>query len=311
MNGKSMDKLRAMHAFVAVVQNKSFAVAAERLGVSPSIVSKQVASLEEQLGIRLLNRTTRRVEITGTGQHYYDSCVKVLTELEAADESVRDLQQNPSGTITLRAPHSIAVLYLRKMIAEFSAEYPDVRITLIIDEYPAQSVTAVERGLDLALHLGPTFTASLAVRVLAEINWYACASPRYLRTHGAPRHPDELLSHNCLIHLNMAPDRKWIFEGPNGSASVQVNGSLASNSNLILRDAALGAMGIAMLPTFCAAKELASKSLVRVLGAYTSPQRNLSVLFTRDRKLPSRVRLFMDFMATWFNNSPWERDSTA
>jgi DNA-binding transcriptional LysR family regulator len=306
-----MDKLRAMHAFVAVVQNKSFAVAAERLNVSPSIVSKQVAALEELLGIRLLNRTTRRVEITDTGQHYYESCVKVLTELESADESVRDLQRNPSGTITLRAPHSIAVLYLRQMIAEFSAEYPEVKITLIIDEYPAQSVTAVERGSDLALHLGPTFSTSLAVRELAEINWYACASPRYLRTHSAPRHPQELLSHNCLVHLNMAPDRRWHFEGPNGAISVQVSGSLISNSSLILRDAALSGVGIAMLPTFCTAKELTSKSLVRLLGAYATPQRNLSVLFARDRKLPSRVRLFLDFMATWFKNDPWERDPTS
>ena len=306
-----MDKLRAMHAFVNVVQNKSFAVAAERLNVSPSIISKQVAALEELLGIRLLNRTTRRVAITDTGQHYYESCVKVLTELEAADESARDMQRNPSGTITLRAPHSIAVLYLRRMIAKFSAEYPEVQITLIIDEYPAQSVMAIERGLDLALHLGPTFSTSLAVRELAEIDWYACASPRYLRAHSTPRHPQELQSHNCLVHLNMAPDRRWHFEGPDGETSVQVNGSLVSNSSLILRDAALGGMGIAMLPTFCAAKELSAKSLVRLLSAYATPQRNLCVLFTRDRKLPSRVRLFLEFMENWFKHQPWEQDTTS
>ena len=304
-----MDKLRAMHAFVTVVQNKSFAVAAERLNVSPSIISKQVAAIEERLGVRLLNRTTRRVEITDIGQRYYESCVKVLAELEGAEEIARDMQRNPSGTITLRAPHSIAVLYLSQMISEFSTAYPEVRVTLIIDEYPAQSVTVVERGLDLAMQLGPVFTTSLVIRELAEIDWYVCASPRYLRQKGIPREPADLAAHRCLIHLNMAPDRVWHFRGPNGPTSVQVTGSLSSNSTLILRDAALGGMGIAMLPTFGVAKELKSKALTRLLTGYVSPQRNLSVLHTRDRRLPSRVRLFLDFMAAWFKNPPWELES--
>ena len=301
-----MDRLRAMQAFIAVVQNKSFAVAAARLSIAPSLVSKHIAAIERHLGVRLLNRTTRRVEITEIGQRYYESCVKVLADLEAGEDRARDMQRNPSGSITVRAPHSIAVLYMGQMVSAFSARYPDVEVMLIIDEYPAQSVASLQRGLDLALQLGPAFSSSLASRELAPIQWHPYASRRYLRRHGAPRTLAEVARRNCLIHLAMAPDRMWHFTGPEGEVSIQVSGSLTSNSTLVLRDATLEGMGIAMLPTFCAVPEQDSGGLVRLLPAYSGPQRNLSVLYTMDRRLPSRVRLFLDFMAEWCRTPPWE-----
>ncbi len=302
-----MDRLRGMQAFVAVVQNKSFAVAAARLGVAPSLISKHIAGIERHLGVRLLNRTTRRVEITEIGQRYYESCVKVLSDLQAGEDRAREMQRNPTGSITVRTPHSIAVLYMGQIVSAFTARYPDVQVMLIIEEYPAHSVASLERGLDVALHLGPVFSSNLASRKLAPIHWRPYASRRHLRRHGAPRTPLELTRRNCLIHLAMAPDRVWHFTGPEGKVSVQVSGSLTSNSTLVLRDAALEGMGIAMLPTFCAVPEQESGGLVRLLPAYSGPQRDLSVLYAMDRRLPSRVRLFLDFLADWCSAPPWEQ----
>jgi DNA-binding transcriptional LysR family regulator len=300
-----MDRLTLMTAFVAVVQNKSFGAAADRLGVSPSYVSKSVAQLEKSLGVRLLVRTTRRVEITGIGQRYYESCVSILGEVEAADDRVRDMQRNPRGSIILRAPHSFAILYLASAVARFSENYQGIDIALVIDEYPAQSITAMKRGLDLALHLGPSSVPGLAALDLGYIAWSCYASADYVQSHGAPASPDELTEHNCLAHIVMAPDRNWTFGGPRGMQSVKVSGSLSSNSILVLRDAALNGVGVAMLPEFCAASHNGSRSLVKLLPSYSGPKRSLSLVYARDRAVPRRVRVFMDFLVSWFRTPPW------
>ena len=280
-------------------------MAAERLGVTPSLISKQVAELERRLGVKLLYRTTRKVEITDIGQRYYDSCIKILDDVESAEDAARALQKNPTGSITLRAPHSLAVLYLPELISQFSREYRDVQVTIIVDEYPAQSVTAIERGHDLALHLGPVSPLSLSMRELAEVEWCPYASPAYLERHGTPVTPSDLVRHNCLVHLETAPDQRWKFESREGLVSVKVAGSFASNSSLMLRDAVEVGTGVAMLPSFCFSNDVNAENFVRLLSGYKSPNRNLSVLFTRDRRLPRRVRIFIDFMVSWFQPPPW------
>lgn len=302
-----MDHLRSMRAFVAVTQNRSFAMAAERLRVTPSLVSKQIADLERRLGVRLLNRTTRRVEITDIGQRYYESCVEILGDIQIADDNARDLQRNPSGTITLRAMHSIAALHLPALLGRFAEEYPRVQITLVVGDYPREVPKAIDRGLDLTLHLGPIppSPSSLAVRELAEVVWRPYAAPSYLQGHGPVETPQDLARHNCLVHFEIAPDNRWLLHGPKGPVSVKVAGSLASDSVLILRDAVLAGIGIAMLPDFCITRDIPSGALVRLLPAYKSPKRNLSLLFPSDRRLPQRVRVFIDFMVAWFRNPPW------
>jgi len=304
-----MDYLQSMRSFASVAQNRSFVMAAERLGVTPSLISKQVAELERRLGVKLLHRTTRKVEITDIGQRYYDSCTKILDDVESAEDAARALQKSPTGSITLRAPHSLAVLYLPELIAQFSREYRDVQVTVIIDEYPARSVTAIERGHDLALHLGPVSPSRLSMRELAEVAWCAYASPAYLEQHGTPVTPGDLVRHNCLVHLETAPDQRWKFESREGFVSVKVAGSFASNSSLMLRDAVATGTGVAMLPSFCFSKDVNAERFVRLLAGYKSPNRNLSVVFTRDRRLPRRVRIFIDFVVSWFRPPPWTRTS--
>lgn len=280
-------------------------MAAERLGVTPSLISKQVAELERRLGVKLLYRTTRKVEITDIGQRFYDSCIKILDDVESAEDAARTLQKSPTGSITLRAPHSLAVLHLPELISQFSKEYRDLQVTVIVDEYPARSVAAIERGHDLALHLGPVSPSSLSMRELAEVEWCPYASPTYLERHGTPSAPSDLVRHNCLIHLETAPDQRWKFEGREGLVSVKVSGSLASNSSLMLRDAVAVGTGVAMLPSFCFSRNANAERFMRLLSGYRSPNRNLSVIFARDRRLPRRVRIFLDFMASWFRHPPW------
>lgn len=282
-------------------------MAAERLGVTPSLISKQLSALERRLGVKLLYRTTRKVDITDIGQRYYDSCIRILDDVESAEDAARGQQKNPTGSITLRAPHSLAVLYLPTLVAQFSREYPDVQVTIIVDEYPAQSVMAIQRGHDLALHLGPVPPSSFSVRKLAEVEWYPYASPAYLEKHGTPVEPGDLVRHNCLVHLETAPDQRWKFEGREGSVSVKVGGTFASNSALMLRNAVEVGTGLAMLPSFCFSHDVKAERFVPLLPGYTSPNRNLSVVFTRDRRLPRRVRIFIDFMVSWFRPIPWIR----
>ena len=293
-----------MRAFVAVVQHMSFGAAAERLSVSPSFVSKGVSQLEQSLGVRLLIRTTRHLEITGIGQHYYESCVSILSAVEAADDRARDMQRNPRGTVTLRAPHSFAIFYLAPAVARFNEQYPDIEITLMIDENPAQSLTAMKRGLDLALHLGPMPIPGLIAKELGEAGWSVYASEGYLAKKAAPLLPEELALHNCLVHVGMWPDHKWHLSSPLGAKTVSVSGSLSSNSILVLRDAVMSGVGISILPDYFTA-DGRGQSLVRVLPAYTGPRRKFSLAYARDRTVPRRVKSFMDFLVAWFRASPW------
>lgn len=293
-----------MRAFVAVVQHMSFGAAAARMAVSPSFVSKGVSRLEQNLGVRLLTRTTRRLEITSIGQHYYESCVSILAAVDSADDRVRDMQRNPRGTVTLRAPHSFAIYYLAPAVAGFTEKYPDIEICLMIDENPTQSLTAMKRGLDLALHLGPLPVPNLHVKDLGDASWSVYASDAYLRRKGAPRTPEELARHNCLVHITMWPDHRWLLSSAAGIKTVAVAGSLSSNSILVLRDAVVSGVGISILPDYFTA-DAGGEALVRVLDDHAGPRRKFSLAYARDRTVPRRVKIFMDFLTDWFHALPW------
>jgi len=300
-----MDAIRLMTSFVHVARSGSFTAAAEALGVSPSLISKQIAALEARLGAQLLNRTTRRVGITDIGQEYYERCQKILADIEAAEHDVGRQHRSPQGRLRIRAPHSLAFMHMGALISGFSRRYPDILVHLIIDEAPKQSVDMLQRGYDLSLHLGPVETTGLTVRKLAEIVWLPFASPEYLRLHGPIITPATLESRNCLLHLSIAADGTWEFAGPGGPVTVRVSGSFAANSALMLRDAALEGVGVALLPAFCCAREAADGRLVRVLTDYAGPERGLSVAYPAQRLLPRRVRLFIDFCVDWFAAPSW------
>lgn len=302
-----MDKLKTMRTFVQVVRDKSFGEAGARLGISTSLVSKHVAELEKSLGVRLLSRTTRHFEITDIGQRYYDVCVGILRDIDAVDESVRDMHLSAGGKITVRASHSLVVLFLGRLVSDFSAKFPAVDVELIVDEDPAHAVLEAQRGLDVAFHVGRVESDGIACRELATVSWQVYGSKDYVKCHGAPQSPDDLKKHNCLVHRTASPGSIWEFiDGPE-PIRVRVNGTIRSNSFIALREATEQGIGLAMLPSFCISPFGARSPLVQVLPNHTIATRQLQMLVSPDRRRPQRIRRFIDFSLKWFDKPPWGR----
>ena len=300
-----MNIVQLMNTYVHVVRCGSFTRAADQLNLTTSMISKQISALEHHLGSQLLNRTTRRLGLTDTGERYYQSCTRILEDLLRAEQSIAGSQRAPQGTIKLRVPHTIAAMHISHMISEFSTEYPGISITMMIDQHSAPSIDIIARNFDLILHLGPISASTLTIRELAQVVWLPFASADYLARRGTPRVPEDLRHHNCLGHLAVSPDNKWELRGRRTTTSVKVSGSLSVNSVMVLRQAVTDGVGIAMLPTFCSESELAADSLTRVLPSFLGPERNLHLAFVRDRMLPRRTSLFIDFLVERFRTSPW------
>ena len=300
-----MNIVQLMNTFVNVVRCGSFTRAADQLNLTTSMISKQISALEHHLGSQLLNRTTRRLGLTDTGEKYFHSCTRILEDLMRAEQSIAGSQRMPQGAIKLRVPHTIAAMHITGMISEFSAKYPGISITMMIDQHSAPSIDIIARNFDLILHLGPISASTLTIRELAQVVWVPFASQDYLAKHGTPRLPADLREHNCLSHLAVSPDNKWELRGRRTTASVKVSGSLSVNSVMVLRQAVADGVGIAMLPTFCSQDGLPDGALTRVLPGFFGPERNLHLAFVRDRMLPRRASLFIDFLMERFRTSPW------
>lgn len=300
-----MASLKAIRTYVRVVQSGSFAAAAESLGVSPSIVSKQISLVERQLGARLLQRTTRAMAVTEIGEAYYASCQKIIAQIDAMEEEVAAQQGEAIGHITVRLPHSIGILHLGALITEFSAEYPSITVTIATDEFPIHALDMVERRSDVVLHLGPVLSPAVTARELTQVVWLPYASQKYLDRHGTPEMPADLRRHNCLLHQAVFPDGRWRFTSAKGETMVNVSGTVSANSVMILTQAAQAGVGVALLPSFCTDKAVADGSLVRLMRGYEGPHRHLYIAYEASRMLPRRVRLFIEFMTRRLKKPPW------
>jgi DNA-binding transcriptional LysR family regulator len=300
-----MPSLRDMRTFVEVVQNGSFAAAAEHVGISPSVISKQIAAMESRFGACLLKRTTRSMAVTDIGEVYYESCRNILAQVEKMEEDVATLQGTATGRIKIRVPHSIGILHLGKIITEFCALYPSISVSIAIDEFPLHSFEMVERRSDVVLHLGPVTAPAIATRELTQIVWLPFASPAYLKQYSVPQTPDELRNHNCLIQQSVFPDGRWRFRSDGGEATVSVSGTISANSVLILREAAENSVGIALLPSFCVDTAQLEGKLIRLLPQYRGPERHLYIAYEATRMLPRRTRLFIDYMVARLKTSLW------
>jgi DNA-binding transcriptional LysR family regulator len=294
-----------MRTFVEVVQSGSFAAAAARVGISPSVISKQIAAVESRFGACLLKRTTRSMAVTDIGEAYYESCRNILSQVEKMEEDVATLQGTATGRIKIRVPHSIGILYLGKIITEFCALYPSISVSIATDEFPLHSFEMIERRSDIVLHLGPVTAPAIATRELTQIVWLPFASPAYLKQHSVPQTPAELCNHNCLIHQSVFPDGRWRFRRDSGEATVSVSGTISANSVMILREAAENSVGIALLPSFCVDSTHLQGKLVRLLPEYRGPERHLYIAYESTRMLPRRTRLFIDYMVAQLKAPPW------
>lgn len=302
-----MDSLTDIAVFVQVVDSGSFTAAAEKLGLSKSVVSKYVTRLENHLDARLLNRTTRRLSLTEVGHSFYERSQRGLQELEAAEAEVSCLQNAPRGTLRLNAPMSFGILHIAPILHDFLATYPDLSVDINLDD---RQVDLVAEGFDLAIRIAELPDSSLVARRLGPCRHLVCATPEYLQRHGVPHTPEDLREHNVMTYKYQESANAWHFLATDGKpVSVPVSGSIQMNNSLALREALLGGIGITRTPTFVVGPDIRSGRLQSVLTNYQSLEVSIYVVYPQRRHLSPKVRAFIDFMSSRISDSPyWDRE---
>lgn len=295
-----MDKLTSLRAFVKVVETANFSEAGRRLRISRSAVSKYVAELEQDLGVQLLSRTTRRVMPTENGQTYYERAIAILADLDAADQAVTQSQAKPRGLLRVNAPMSFGTMQLGPAIAEFMKLYPDLQIQLALSD---EHVDPVQDGLDVTLRIAELESSSLIARKLMPIDRIVCASPEYLHVHGTPKHPSDLRNHACLTYGYLSTGNQWKLSGKDGDHWINPRWTLCANNAEVLRDAAVSGRGVAVLPVFIAEAALKSGELQSFLSDYKTPPLTLYAIYPPTRHLATKVRLFIDYLVKRFSKA--------
>jgi DNA-binding transcriptional LysR family regulator len=290
-----------MESFVRVVHAGSFTVAANQLGLSRALVSRHVSDLEQRLGVRLLNRSTRSLNLTEEGRTYLEFCEEVFRQIDQNERAIRRTRTEPVGTLRLAAPKSFGTMHLADAIVAFAKVQPRIRVSLLLENVSfRRSHDFVERGLDLALAIAPLRGAAVQGKQIALLDWTVCASQDYLARKGKPMSPADLTRHDCLVHVNVSPhDTTWQFDGPKGPVSVKVTGTFFSNSALALRKAACAGLGVAMVPRYSVADDLNDGALIGILPRYKLAPRPLLAIYPQTAVIPRKVQVFVDFLANW------------
>jgi DNA-binding transcriptional LysR family regulator len=290
-----LDRITGMAVFAKVVESASFAAAARHFDMSPAMVSKHVSTLEGRLGVRLLNRTTRRVSATEVGQDYYERCLRILSDLEDADRAAGNLQTAPRGLLRVTTSVSFGARQLAPLVAEYLAAYPDVSIELSLHDH---YVDLLKERVDLAIRLGTLSDSSLIARKLCAVEMVLCASPGYLKANGTPQKPRDLVKHNCLPH---ATSRTWTFSDRTGKEEVvRVSGRLSANGGDALLALAVKDSGIALAPDYLVGDDLTAGRLVRLLPDYTTRDTPVYAVYPHSQYLSAKTRTFIDFLASRF-----------
>lgn len=235
-----MDRFRTMQSFVRVVRAGSFTLAANQLGLSRALVSRHISDLEGRLGVRLLNRSTRALDLTDEGRQYLDFCEQMFRDIELKEDELAAVRAAPAGTLRILAPSSFGSLHIADAAIGFAKVQPRLKISLLLENTWFRQDDFSQRGLDMALRFAPIRKSTMIAKDIAEFNWVVCASPDYLARRGRPQKPADLGAHACLVHSNALPDdHMWRFEGPKSGITVRVTGEMYSNSALALRKAAV------------------------------------------------------------------------
>jgi DNA-binding transcriptional LysR family regulator len=292
-----MDKLSSLRAFVKVVELGSFSEAGRQLRLSRSAISKYVSDLEQELGVQLLNRTTRHASPNENGQAYFERALGILAELDAADHAVSQAQATPRGLLRVNAPMSFGTLQLGPAIADFMALYPELRIHLVLSD---EQIDPVQGGYDITLRIADLESSSLIARKIVAIDRVICASPSYLDQHGVPEHPGDLRSHALLTYGFLLTGNQWKLTGEDGEHWIQPEWTLCANNAEVLRDAAIKGRGVALLPTFIAGRALHAGTLRTFLGGFKAPPLTLYAIYPPTRHLAVKVRLFIAFLVERF-----------
>lgn len=297
-----MDRFQALTAFARVVETGSFARAAERLGASVSAVSRQVGELESHLGARLLNRTTRRLSLTESGQAFYERCVQLLADLEEAEAAVGAATLDPRGTLRLTCGTTFGARHVAPAIAAFRERYPRVRFDIDLSD---RIVDLVDEGFDLAIRIGDVRSQALIARRIGTTTLMCCASPAYLARRGAPRVPADLAQHDCLLYVYSPERNVWRFRDAQGAEhAVNVSGPVVANHGETLTALGVAGAGVHLEPDFVVAPHVRAGELVALLPGFAAASIPIHAVYPSRRHLSAKVRAFVDFIAVRFAERP-------
>jgi DNA-binding transcriptional LysR family regulator len=301
-----MDRLEEMRTFVGVVEAGSITGASERLRIAKSAVSRRVADLEERLSVQLFRRTTRRLNLTDTGQSFYGRCLSILADVEEAELAVSQAHATLRGPLRVAVPLSFGLNHLGPAIDAFLRTHPGIELDLDLSD---RQVDLLAEGFDLAVRIADLADSSLIARRLAPVRHVVCASPAYLAQHGTPRSPAELTEHDCLIYAHAPNPGLWEYTDPRGrQGRVQVRGRLRANNGDCLRGAAEDGHGVVLEPTFILYRAFEEGKLLPILTDFQWPTLYAHAVYPRTRHLSRRVRAFVDFLAERFAGVPyWDR----
>lgn len=287
-----MDRLYAMQVFTRAVELGSFSAAATELDISPQFAGKQIQALETALGIKLLNRTTRRQSLTESGQLFYERAKNILAEMEAAEALMAESRATPRGKLRISAPITFGSHALAPLLPCYLKEHPEVVIDLSLSN---RTVDLLDEGFDVVFRTGQLPDSGLQARALAPLQLVLCASPAYIQRSPPLTRPEDLKQHECLIFAHTSMRTEWQFEGPEGRISVAIAGRFSTDSGEALRAAAIAGQGILLQPSALVADDVAAGRLQRLLPDHASPARELHMLFAPDRRMTPKLRSFLDF----------------
>lgn len=289
-----------IQTFCRTVEAGNLTAAAKAMHITKSVASRRIRLLEEDLGVRLLSRSTRGVIPTEAGARFYERCIAILADVEDVRQSVKGTSEELVGHLRITAPRSFSDSDLEKPFTAFMQQHPKLNVELHLSDERSDIIGG---GFDAALRITNTLAdTSLIARKLATLRYNVVASPSYLKKHGTPQSPADLTNHECVFYANVAANEQWQFFGPHGLKSVRVGGRITTNSGIMQLATAKAGLAIATLPRFFLRNALENNDVVPILEDWQQPEASLYVLYPERRLLPVKVRLFVDFLTDWFAN---------
>jgi DNA-binding transcriptional LysR family regulator len=287
-----MDTIETLRTFIRVVETGSLSAVAREMNASQSTVSRQITSLEEHFGVRLFHRTTRHLSLTDDGENLHEHATTVLEMVEGMEAALGQDKSSPSGHVRVATPVSLGLILMER-VPELMTRYPNLSVELVMDDDPGDMI---EQRLDLAIRSGEVVNQSLIKRSLGAIMRVAVAAPGYLDHRGVPLQPSDLADHACIVHRVGQDDSEWRLIGEDGMVSVTVQGALSTNNHAAVRGAALGGLGIALLPEYQIVDDVRAGRLQLVLPDYTSEPLPAYLVYPSRRHLAPRTRVVIDFL---------------
>ena len=288
-----MDKIVSMRVFSAVAKNSSFSDAAKKLSMSKAMVSKHIQSLENSLGVRLFNRTTRKLNLTEVGHAYYEKVDHILADIDETELSITQLNSEPKGKLKIMAQPSFGAFHLSRALSVYLKKYPGVTTEIELSNRPPD---LIEDGIDIALYVGKLDDSSFVARKITTVRRVVCASPDYLKQNGTPQTPNDLQNHNCMIYAPKAQQSEWVFLNNNEKIKVAVSGDIKSNDGDALRVAAIQDCGIAQLPTYMVGLDIQAGRLKVILEDYEPERHPVYVIYNHRKYLSAKIKTFIEFM---------------